>query len=286
WILESEPVVWWCARKNPSVLWISGSPGVGKSTFLTYLVDNLLTSRPHHEVGRKSAVISSFCVDGRNHTASRVLSVAIHQMLVQFPEVQKQAFSYDRTHFFGVNVWRPSRGKSRPPNVLWNVFRKIVEEAKLDKLFLVVDALDECNLQSQNDLIQLFQGAVAQPLCIKILFSSRPNNEIKKTFSHCSARAPGLLRHEEVESLEDHINQDIDCYIDGEVARIGDLKHLSPGERELIKEKLTNERSGVFLPVALLFREIEDETIRTVAEILEDIPKDLQDLYRKLLGQI
>lgn len=286
WILESEPVVWWCARKNPSVLWISGSPGIGKSTFLTYLVDNLLKNRPHHEVGRKSAVISSFCIDRQNYTASRVLSVAIHQILVQFPEVQKQAFSYDSTNFFGVNVWRPSRGKSRPPHVLWNLFCKIVEEVKLDKLFLVVDALDECNLQSQNDLIQLFQGAVAQPLCIKILFSSRPNNEIKKIFSHCSARAPGLMRHEEAGNLEDHINQDIDCYIEGEVARIGDLKHLSPGERELIKKKLTNERSGVFLPVALLFREIEDEKIRTVAEILEDIPKDLQDLYRKLLDQI
>jgi hypothetical protein len=286
WILESEPVRWWCARNSPSVLWISGSPGVGKSTFLSYLVDNLLSKRSHHEVGRNSAVIFSFCMNLRNHTASQILSVAICQMLQQFPKLKKEAFEYDRNLFGGEETLRPRQGKTRPYQVLWRLFRKIVEEAKLDKLFLVIDGLDECEPQSQSQLIQLFQGVAAESLCIKILFSSRPDPEIKKTFSHCSARAPGLFKHAAVEDLEDPINGDIDRYIVGEIERIGDLKHLSVGERELIKEKLTRERAAVFLPVALLFREIEDDKHRTVAEILEDIPKDLQNVYQKLLGQI
>lgn len=289
WILTCEAVSWWCARRWPSILWVSGSPGVGKSTALTHLVNELLSRRSVHEVGRRSAMVHSFCVDGLNSTASSVLSVAIHQLLAQFPEAKNNTCAFDRNLYMVVDAthnWTPKSGKSRPSFQLWNIFCKLAEEANIDTLFLVIDALDECDLQSQNELLRLFHGSVAQSLCMKLLFSSRTNPELEKIYSRYSAQAPQAFRHEKMEHLEDYINDDIGLYIRTEVARIAKLMYYSNGEQEQIRERLLSERSGMFLPVVLLLREIEGASYCSLEQILRYIPANLGALYGKLFEHL
>ncbi len=237
WVIRSDDILWWCQSKKTALLWISGAPGVGKSTLLTHLV-NVLRSQPE-PLGTKesSTVIYSFCNEQRNDTASTVISVAIHQILSQCHHLRDFAFNHDRSHFDGTGRWSLKKAKDRPAPILWNLFCKIVQESRVGKVFLVVDALDECDPQSQNDLLRLFYGAVPGPLCLKILFSSRLNTSLSKTFSFWSVRAPGNFRQRKLEDLEDYINQDIDCYIRGEAARIGHLKALSSQEMTLIIKK-------------------------------------------------
>ncbi|CAN9334674.1 unnamed protein product [Alternaria alternata] len=288
WALRSDPISWLCAKRVSSILWMSGCHGLGKSTILAHLVDELLRNEPELNVMGKREVIYSFCSDQKNNTASMVLSTAIHQLLVHHPEVQPAILRFDQTNFFGKNLVQPSMGKNRPTQNLWTIFVEIVREAKLKMLFLIVDGLDHCNEQSQNELMREFQSALCKGPCIKILFSSTKSDNIKKHFFHIEARHPEDTKHQELEDLDDHINDDIGIYVSGEVARISkdDQNPLSPTEQDRIEEKLLHERSGAFLPVALLLREIEERGDRTVAEILEDIPKTLQALYQDIVSQI
>lgn len=289
WILTCEATSWWCAEKCHSVLWLSGSPGMGKSTALSYMVRELLSRRSVYEVGRTSAMVHSFCVDGLNSTASSVLSIAIHQLLVQFPEAKSNAYKFDRNLYMvaqDTHTWKQKAGKSRPSFQLWNIFCKLVEEAKVDTLFLVIDALDECDVQAQTELIRLSHRAVTENSCIKILFSSRTNLELEKIYSRYSAQTPQAFRHEKLEHLEDSINDDIGLYIRTEVARIANLSFRTHEMQEQIVQKLLSERSGMFLPVVLLLREIESMQCGSLEQFLVYIPANLGALYGKLFEHL
>lgn len=290
WILSCDAISWWRTRRQPSLLWITGSPGVGKSTALAHLVNEPSSSRSAPEWGRRSAMVHSFCVDGLNSTASSVLSVAIHQLLVQFPEAKNNTCIFDRDLYMvakaGGHQWIPKPGKSRPYLHLWNIFCKLAEEAEIDTLFLVIDALDECDLQSQQGLFRLFRPAVGQSPCIIVLFSSRPHSELQEMYSRYSVQEPQAFRHEKMELLEDHINDDIGLYIRTEVARIAESMYYSNGEQEQIRAKLLRERSGMFLPVVLLLREIGHTRRRPLEQILKQIPTNLRALYGRLFENL
>ncbi|KAH0541695.1 hypothetical protein FGG08_003858 [Glutinoglossum americanum] len=283
WISQNENIKWWSASRRNSLLWLSGDPGLGKSTLLTYLT-HLLRGRPRHlNVGKNSAVIYSFCNEQANNTGSMVLSVAIHQMLTQFPHLQHRAYEPDQAHCLGNTRWRVTKGKHRSVAGLWHLLCQLAKESRLSRVFLIVDALDECDKGSQVELIQLFYRAVP---CLKVLVSSRPSEELRTAFSKWMTHSPETIKCLKAEDEEAHVNDDIDRYIHGEVERIGKLRGHSPQQSKMIIERLAQDRSRIFLPVALLFNRLELEPTSELARVLEETPNDLQVLYERLLSQI
>lgn len=210
-------------------------------------------------------------------------------MLQKFPEVQQSILDYDQEHYAPIErngEKRVQRNVNRRPHVLWKLLVRIVKESKVAKAFLIIDALDECDELSQQELISLFSDATWGDRCIQILFSSRPNEEFGGKFSYHSSRRSAHFRRMKIEDYEDEVIKDLDAYVDGELSRLGHDKVLTQAEQDRIRKKIAKERAAVFLPVALLFREIEQNKTRSIAEILEEIPRDLRSLYIRLIEKL
>jgi ankyrin repeat protein len=239
----------------------------------------------HLEFRSKSAVTCSFAHDKHNNTASKLLSIAIHQLLDQFPQIQERIFQYDRPYLGGRKILKFPSGKSRPAFQLWTLLHKIVKEINLDQMYLIVDGIDECTYQAQEELIEMFHSAIGEQSRLKILFSSRPDDTLRKCFSQWAARSDESFRHMSTDDKDDYIIEDINTFVRGEVSRIGKLRHFSPAERQLIIDQMTVKKSAVFLPAVLLFKAIADDE-RSVVEIVQEAPKELYTLYEKLLSDI
>ncbi|PSN58990.1 hypothetical protein BS50DRAFT_595007 [Corynespora cassiicola Philippines] len=105
-------------------------------------------------------------------------------------------------------------------------------------------------------------------------------------YSHYSTQTPSAIHHEKMEHLENHINNDIELYIDTEVTRIAKLMHYSSRDQDQIRKKLLNERSRTYLPVVLLLRDIESNGYRSLEQVINCIPEDLGSLYTRLFHDI
>jgi hypothetical protein len=288
WFVAHESLLWWLSRPRlSSVLWFSAGPGVGKSTMLSYLVTSLQKkARDNRTRDEQPFIIYSFANELYNNTASKVIAIAIYQLLSQFPRLHEKIFKYDQARSTSADPSIIPRAQNRPAYHLWLLLLKIIGEAQLNQVCLIVDGLDECDQKSQIDLLGMFHNAATEAVGLKILFSSRPNENLQKTFSHWSARAPGSFKSFKAEENEDYILRDIDTYIAGEVPRIGELRAMSQQEQALVMEKLTQERAAVFLPVVLLFNAIIDENWQHITDIVDEAPKDLRLLYEKLISHI
>lgn len=228
----------------------------------------------------------SFCNPERNHTASMVLSVLIHQILEQFPEIIKSIHDYDHKRYLPVNKNGPQglqTHKHRNSQYLWNILEKDVSESKVRRVFLIIDALDECDEQSQKVLLSFFSSILRSSSNFKILFSSRPNDVMKHQLRNYLSQHPQHFKHAPLEAYDDEILKDISRYIDFEIQH---LDRLTTSDQRLIRKKLDDEQSAVFLPVALLFAQIASESTRAVSEILADLPRDLEKLYERLVTQL
>jgi hypothetical protein len=86
WILDHEKVRWWLGCRGYSVLWMTGSPGMGKTHLAAYMIDTL-----RNDDTNPYTVLYSLCSNRQNKTLSRLLCVALHQLLEQNPELDAVA---------------------------------------------------------------------------------------------------------------------------------------------------------------------------------------------------
>ena len=294
WILKDEDVLWWCARKDSTVLWISGFAGVGKSTWLGHVVTSLKESPRDFGVRVKSVVLYAFCSEMKN-TATGAISVLVHQLLLHCPALQKAAYQYEdenlaSTHgsAFDTSNTYLRAAESRTVPYLWNLLCHLVKQSDFMRVLLVFDGLDECDLRSKEDLLRIFQSTAWKMPQLSVLFSSQPDPGLIVRFSSWSQRAPQHFRHKDLALESDNINADIEHYVQQEVLRIGGDKAVLEGELGWLKDILVRDCSSLFLPVVLVLKEIEDEPAegRSIREIVANIPRDLQTQYRNLLPQL
>jgi len=59
------------------------------------------------------------------------------------------------------------------------------------EVFIVIDALDECNLQHREDFIEILRELTVSLPCIKIFITSRPENDIESAFT--AQKTPVIL---------------------------------------------------------------------------------------------
>lgn len=290
WILETDEISSWASRKESSLLWFTGHPGIGKSTLAGYLARELRNPQEALDIGLKSTVVYSFCDYEENYTASMIISTIIHQMLRQFPSLQSFAYQADRWECLGTSQGRIMKGKHRSSSIIWHLFRQLVNSSGLKNIFLIIDALDVCQESERDILLRLFALIFEHPrqskTALKIFISSRPGDHIAIIQSKWATRYPETFSHIEATQYETLINQDIDNFVRREAARVQKLRGYSSKEMELIKKQLSTFEYKSFLPVTLYFKNLETMPPSKLAEVLDGVSKDLRVFYQTLVSQL
>jgi hypothetical protein len=135
WIFSNQNYKYWLENIERPILWISGAPGFGKSVLSAVLSKELLINQ-HTSFGQVFSVPYFFCddKDDRLKTSYALLTNVLAQLLRQNPDAL--------IHFSNEPVYKINKEKTVwTIEMLWRVFRRIVNDEKLKPMIVIIDAL-------------------------------------------------------------------------------------------------------------------------------------------------
>lgn len=265
--MESKP-----ANQHHRILWIKGKPGAGKSTLM-----KMLTKQIDSPEQINKPAIMHFFFDGKSNNKIQVTAQGLFRSLIcQLLQQDRRVLdSFLPLHRRKV-IMHGTKWEWHTQELKDYLVSTCAEQRKRP-LFLMIDALDECDeldLEVVADFCRdLVRLSASKSSTIKLCISSRYH----------------LMRHVEEGleiHLENHNKSDILLYIERWLKPNDDI----PGLR-LLATEVVKRASGVFLWVVLVVKTLvkardEGETLNRMLQIVQDLPEQLNDLIRQLVKAI
>ncbi|KAF8252005.1 hypothetical protein K440DRAFT_595040, partial [Wilcoxina mikolae CBS 423.85] len=144
WILDDQRYRTWNEKDGQAILWISGGPGFGKSVLSSFLTQEITRGKTN-----QLYLNYFFCddKDERLRTAHAILVNLLTQLLEQIPDVIM--------HFLAESEYTTTKEKTAwNYGMLWRVFERIMNDTHCGKIYILIDALDECEEESCTKLLK------------------------------------------------------------------------------------------------------------------------------------
>lgn len=141
---------------------------------------------------------------------------------------------------------------------LSKVLGSITPDDRLQKVYLVIDALDEC-VAGQDQLLQFLADHTVASLRVKRFVSSRNIPEIGRRLNidrFDSSGGPKVKLSLEVTQNAEHVTCAVEAFIDHKLLAINSLQD-EPDTRTRVREAICEKAAGTFLWVALVVKELE-----------------------------
>ncbi|KAK0640557.1 hypothetical protein B0T16DRAFT_438603 [Cercophora newfieldiana] len=198
WILRHPTYQDWMQSPDAAFLWISGDPGSGKSVLASFLVDTLSKTSRASDLNVCYFFFKSDNLE--QSSAVNALQALLHQVLVQQTGVATTAVSLLPGHAIE-DVGR-----------LWAALVSLARLGVKRTTVCILDAIDECAAKSRKDLLNCISSFISPrkatqnssetstgtdntlevdtPVSrLKIIVTSRPDNQIKVAFEKALARS-------------------------------------------------------------------------------------------------
>jgi ankyrin repeat protein len=277
WICStSNYIEWQSSAERSNLLWITGSPGSGK-TFLSSFVAKKLD--------RNDATVCKYTFSGGKSTSFDFLRSMIFQALNRDNyELCHQAIENWDTADWTVS-W----------DSLWSFWTKICEGLKSTRIFWVIDALDECDdLWMRKDLLKRIISLLHKlnqvtdsRLCFRVFLTTRP--EIWREVPPFTEQEASVLSRIILEN-ESAIEEDIRSFIHNEVQMLAQESMIQNRDIEKLQTRLFNGADRTFIWPQLTIQAIRNDpeayNEATWDLVLQSIPSDLEGTYEKLLSQL
>ncbi|KAM6506306.1 hypothetical protein FSOLCH5_013296 [Fusarium solani] len=274
WILKREEFSAWGANDNSQLLRLIGSPGIGKTMMSTFLIEIL---KGKVEKSPEKAFAYFLC-DYRyqeRRTPAAMLRSLIWQLLLQrnglFQHMQSDFEKHKNSRIFDDlfdNFY-----------TLWRIFQDILEDKRAGEVFILIDALDECEISTRKALLlrmrELFQASPKSAGKFKFFVTCRPE------ISDIEFELDGIGGNLRMDSSE--VNADLSDYINLRVEDLAKRKKYSQSLEANAKEALKSQAGGTFLWVSLMVKELECTLNYEVEGRLKDLPKGLNETYTRIL---
>ncbi|PLB45998.1 hypothetical protein P170DRAFT_467173 [Aspergillus steynii IBT 23096] len=287
WIFKTDQFkafVNWEDENATRRLWISGQAGTGKTMLLIGAIEEL-QSRTLLESQRLRTelpiIIYFFCqythVDLNNGVA--VLQSLVWMLLRKQPKLMShldEQFSHSGDKFiqdpYSFATWR---------DILINMLKDT------GRVFLVIDALDECEKTTRAQLVKFLNDELwnKELSRVKCLITSRPLSEIPESTSETAVRNHSLLRLD-----DEDLSPSIDKYIEEKMRRLQKDKDVNGQEQKEVVQsivgRLRDRASNTFIWVSLVCEQFKDEPLVLWGEVMDQIPSGLDEMYDYLLGRL
>ncbi|KAH7140282.1 hypothetical protein B0J13DRAFT_477392 [Dactylonectria estremocensis] len=282
WIFQHHKFVNFRNSEDPSLLWITGNPGCGKSILSRFLTDTLESiAEDKDEAASKPIICSFFFKDGqdkRTQSESAVSSL-LHQLTMARPIL---------SWFAREELAAKGSAFTLSPEAVWRVMCKACSRVPKRQVICIVDALDECSENSRNRFIRMMLSTFSSPDAkktagwLKVLVTSRPQPEIEMQFKFdTTIRLRG-------ENETRSVAHDIGMVIKDRVQKLKTDSTLTPETCEVVERVLNEKADGTFLWISLVLESIisgRSRKLSAVEKRLAVIPKDLDALYAHALQE-
>ncbi|KAJ5116331.1 WD40 repeat-like protein [Penicillium angulare] len=285
WIVKHPCFTDWRDFKTIRLLWIKGGPGKGKTMILMTIIKHL--SQSLHDNNIPSFF---FCQETVKDANARVLRGLIYQILVQ----NRALISYLRKVYDlqGSKLFESKNTFT----ALKDIFVEMINDPKLDRVFLVVDALDECQPDDLKPLLSLINACVSNSPQVKWLVSSRHVGEVERQLQRTEYRTEldldkdvgGLVQG----GIEVYINHKLSDLFECFSEIYGDAEPYVTGELQRVEKEFAAEvqkkADGTFLWIALVFRQIKESECDAdnVLDFVRQMPPTLKGMYDRMMDQI
>lgn len=275
WILEHGLFQAWDNTENLECEFLSviAPPGWGKSVLAKFLFQ---VQSAHKPPGGDYFVLAFFCknTEGQN-TAAAIVKSFLHTLLSRRREFFQHVLPYMRKN---------SSENTLSFRNLWAMFVAILNDPRLAEVRVIIDGLDECVLDSQNELLRAIEKSLKEnsdkTFRGRILITSRPTPIAVEVGTRL-----GILHV----SLDD-VAGDISTLVHAEVDKLAVGRGYPSDLTQSIKEKLESEADGMFLWVGLVLEELNRDdhadTRKAIDQILATLPRSLGDFYARNLDNI
>lgn len=149
WVLDNNTFRQWQQDPESRLLWVKGDPGKGKTMLLCGIIDELQNLTP------KPTLFSYFfcqATDTRINSATAVLRGLLYMLMHRQPSlashVRRKHDHAGKSLFEDANAWV----------ALTEIFADVLQDAGLDTIYLIIDALDEY----ATDLLKLLSFIAKQ----------------------------------------------------------------------------------------------------------------------------
>jgi hypothetical protein len=172
--------------------------------------------------------------------------------------------------FKGVNGWV----------ALSMVFEDILQDLSAKSTHLIVDALDECVTDLPLLLALIVQTSSSS--CAKWILSSRNRTDIERELRLNESRTRLSL---ELKENAEQVSHAVDVYIDRCISELPEIQYKI-SLQDQVRDILQRKSGGTFLWVALVVRELKNAESFEVLDVINEAPRGLEQLYRRMMGQI
>ncbi|KAK6516956.1 hypothetical protein TWF506_006836 [Arthrobotrys conoides] len=186
WVFEIESFKSWTAGNGES-LWIHGIPGAGKTIICSTIIEYMKKQSPPLNIVYYYFDFS----DAKKQSFGSFLRSAIYQLLEEMPEIPEAATDLYETHL----------GLQQPTNEEFSkVFMALVSKTKV---FVIVDAIDECPRQERSSFFQNFVGKLHPN--INLLMTSRREHDIERALDGIFTNAVSIEDSKVDEDVRIHV---------------------------------------------------------------------------------
>ncbi|CBF86026.1 hypothetical protein AN2021.2 [Aspergillus nidulans FGSC A4] len=275
WILEDAQYKDWENGDDVGLLWIKGGAGKGKTMLSIGLIEQLARAQDDSTV-----VIYSFCqnADYELNTLEAILKGLILQLANRQPELKEslrrrwdtiqESFSED------VTSWQS----------LWNILFEMLARCKYSRVYMVVDALDECQ---DNDMVDFLKSIVRkgldQPGKVKWMLTSRPWDGAERVLL---AGQDQVQINLDGEHNSQSVSGAVEAYITSKVEELSRQHKYGATLKSEIETELTERSEGTFLWVSLVCKALESVSRDDALSTVQSLPPGLHPLYDRVLNQL
>ncbi|KAL3459583.1 NACHT domain-containing protein [Aspergillus heterothallicus] len=231
WVLKRPDFSNW-VEGNGGTYWIKGDPGKGKTMLLIGIIKEMM------QMSSTETRISFFFCQNADPMLNNATSV-LRGLIYQLPyDNRGQALFEDTNAFFALK----------------EILSQILGHPNLPKIYLIIDALDEC----QEDLEPLLELLVEQVSSSRLncLVSSRPRSEIRNA----------LL------GIEAYTTLDLD-------------ENAAEDVKEIVKAYI-DRKVGTLAKAALVCKQLQKTPVFNVLSVLKSFPSGLPALYGRMMEEV
>jgi ankyrin repeat protein len=285
WVMRDPNFTAWLNDNRSSILWIHGDPGKGKTMLTISLIEELSRKITAEGTAASTTCLAYILCDGTDSRRSNTISIVrtiLWQLLCQRPRLLgcfKDEYSKKKEHLF------------TSPNALqalWRILQKVLDDSSIQKVYLIVDGLDECEMMSLQPFLTMLEpyleqhkGNLGHASCIaKWLVVSRNYPEVRETLS--TASEIDLESDTNTSQISRAVNDFINLKVDFLTSR----KRYQPTVKSMVKASLQEKAAGTFLWVALACRELKAAPAVGAEETLSTLPSGLVPFYHRMLSRV
>jgi hypothetical protein len=280
----SDLVEWLESRSG--CYWVNGKAGSGKSTLMKYIVDHPRTRSALWKWASPDILVTaSFFFWNSGTTLQKSHAGLLRSILFEVLEQRQDLIPFAFPDLSQLLSEEHSMNKASAPvpAELDKAFLLLTRQKNLPvKLAFLIDGLDEYD-GNHTEMASFLKAVAETSTNVKLLISSRP-------IPACDIAFSGLPRLR----LQDLTYDDIKLYVQSEIKDHYRMRTLFEFERDkavLLMLRLIEKAEGVFLWVKLVVQSLTEglenyDRMSDLLKRLEELPPDIEGLYRRMLQQI